>query len=234
MKKFLLMNILFLLAVCVSSVSVLAKKRFPIRVTHVVYPAHHYWDWGGDPIYWYTDPSDGDYYYNYISYSDYEAQKNKTDLALNEIDLLEKRKTESERARIELSKVKVTEAKFFKSYTTDSPAISIAEITLKNSSKYTITAVFLRGKLITAKTGKILIDGDFKCDLQDILKPGEENIYEIPLNDFAGWSKVKISDTTKFDVSIIGLGASDGTIYVDAFSNADQKKLNTLKNKYVD
>jgi hypothetical protein len=185
-------------------------------------------------MYWYPDLFDGEYYYSYTSYADYETQRNKTNASLNEIDLLEKRKAESEKAKIELTKVNVISAKFFKQYTVDFPAISTAEITLKNNSNYTITAVFFRGKLTTDKTGKILIDGDFKCDLPEVLEPGAENTYEILLNDFAGWAKVKVSDTTKFDVSIIGLGASDGTIYVNAFSSADQKKLDSLKKKYID
>jgi hypothetical protein len=39
--------------------------------------------------------------------------------------------------------------------------------------------------------------------------------------------------TTKFDVSITGLSASDGTVYVNAFSNNNQKRLDNLKKKYI-
>ncbi|MDR3195871.1 MAG: hypothetical protein LBT58_03755 [Endomicrobium sp.] len=234
MKKFLAMSILLSLAVCVFSVYASAKRKRHVKIAHVVYPANHYWDWGSDPIYWYPDPVDGDFYYSYASYNDYETKKNKTNAALSEIDLLEKRKAESEKAKKELAKIKITEAKFYKQYATDSPAVSMAEIILKNNSNYTVTAVFFRGKLTTPKSGKILIDGDFKCDLPEPLEPGSEKIYEIALNDFAGWAKVKVSDIAKFDVSIIGLGVSAGTVYVNAFSNNDQKKLDALKKKYID
>jgi hypothetical protein len=234
MKKFLVMSILMLLVVCVFSDNASARRRRHFKIIHVVYPANHYWDWDSDPIYWYPDPINGDFYYNYTSYNNYETERSKTNTALNEIELLEKRKAESEKAKKELTKVKITEAKFYKQYSTDAPAVSMAEITLKNNSNYKITAIFFRGKLITPKTGRILIDGDFKCDLPEPLESGVENIYEIALNDFGGWAKVKVSDTTKFDVSIIGLGTSDGTVYVSAFSNNDQKKLDTLKKKYID
>jgi hypothetical protein len=234
MKKFLAISILLSLAVCVFSDNASARRRGHFKIVHVIYPANHYWDWDSDPIYWYPDPVDGDFYYSYASYNNYETERSKTNTALNEIELLEKRKAESEKAKKELTKVKITEAKFYKQYSTDAPALSTAEITLKNNSNYKITAVFFRGKLTTPKTGRILIDGDFKCDLPEPMNPGAENIYEIALNDFVGWAKVKVSNTTKFDVSIIGLGTSDGTVYVSAFSNNDQKRLDTLKKKYID
>jgi hypothetical protein len=229
MKKFLAVAGIFIFATSIFPNDILAKKKGRFKITHAIYPANHYWDWGNDPMYWYSDPDDGEFTYSYENYKDYEVKRNKTGAVLSEIDFLEKRKTESENAKKELAKIKVADAKFYKQYTTDSAAVSTAEVALKNDSDFIVVAVFFRGKLITPKTGKILIDGDFKCDLPQSLKPGEENVYEIALNDFVGWSKIKVSDTTKFDVSIIGIGLSNGTIYVSAFSDNDQKKLDILK-----
>jgi hypothetical protein len=233
MKKFLAVAGIFILFASIFSDDILAKKKGRFKISRAVYPANNYWDWGSDPLYWYPDPDDGEFTYSYENYKAYEVKRNKTNAALSEIDLLEKRKTESENAKKELAKIKVVDAKFYKQYTISSAAISIADVTLKNNSDFTVVAVFFRGKLVISKTGKILIDGDFKCDLPEALNPGEENVYEIALNDFAGWAKIKISDTTKFDVNIIGIGLNNGIVYVNAFSDKDQKKLDILKEKYI-
>jgi hypothetical protein len=59
----------------------------------------------------YPDPIDNDFYYSYASYNNYETEISKTNAALSEIDLLEK-KTESENTKKEFKKVKIIEAKF--------------------------------------------------------------------------------------------------------------------------
>jgi hypothetical protein len=233
MKKFLAVSGIFILFASIFSNDILAKKKGHFKIVHAIYPAKQYWDWGTDPLNWYPDPDDGEFTYGYENYKDYEVKRSKADAALSEVGLLEKRKAESENAKKELVKIKVVAAKFYKQYTTSSAAVSTADVTLKNSSEFTVVAVIFRGKLITAKTGKTLIEGDFKCDLPEALNPGEENVYEIALNDFAGWAKVKVSDTTKFEVTIIGIGLNNGIVYVNAFSDKDQKKLDTLKEKYV-
>ncbi|MCA6071769.1 MAG: hypothetical protein LE168_05340 [Endomicrobium sp.] len=194
-----------------------------------------YWDYGYDDHFrYYPYGRCGTYYCAHVlNYWGYEHFRRKFEAALTEIELLEKRKAESEAARRQVSRVKVIEAIFYKQFTTDTSPISIAELTVQNKSDYSVTAVFFRGKIVTPQTEKVIIDDTFKYDMLEELPTGEKKTYNIPLNDFGQWSKVQPPDLVKFEVTVVGIETSGGAVLVTAFSEEDGQRLSKLKNKYL-
>ncbi|MDR3071813.1 MAG: hypothetical protein LBU29_04415 [Endomicrobium sp.] len=129
--------------------------------------------------------------------------------------------------------VKVLNAEFYKQYTSDTLPISTAKLTIKNESTCTITKIYCKGKLTTHNTNTVLIEDSFSFDLASSLAPGEQNIYDIPLNSFGGWAKVFPPDLSVFCVVIDGIETTDGKAFVSSFSSKDQKRLDKLKKKYT-
>jgi hypothetical protein len=197
------------------------------RDLYRMYPLDYYWGWGDDEFLCnYPETCYGIYYYIYY---DYLYRRKKFIRLFNEIDLLEKRKEESDLAREEISKIKVLSARFYREYTTSTLPIATAGVTVKNMSNYSIITIFFRGKLITHKTNHVIIDETFKYDLSNALLTGETNTFNIPLNAYGNWAKVKVSDLTKFEVHIVGVETDRGVVFVDSFSKDEQEKLNKLK-----
>jgi hypothetical protein len=212
---------------------VVVTDRYTRDFRYSPYALDYYWDYGYDHLYDYPYRRYGTHYYTYDHYCDYEHRRRKSEAALTEIELLEKRKTGSETARQQVARVKVREARFYKQFTTDTLPISIAELTVQNKSDYPVTAVFFRGKIVTPQTGKVIIDDTFKYDMPEELPSGEKKTYSIPLNDFGQWSKVQTPDLVKFEVAVVGIETGDGAVLVTAFSEEDRQTLSKLKNKYL-
>jgi hypothetical protein len=209
--------VLMLLCMVASFTDTLARDRHWICYLDRWYPSYYYRDAHGYKYSRYYD-----YYYDY--YYSYKYQK-----ALNEIELLKQKKAESDIARRRMSRVKVLNARFYKQYTTDTLPISMAEITIENKSDYSIKRILFNGKLVTHKTGQVLINDTFRCDIDGAFASGETNTYDMPLNSYGGWAKMRPPDLARFDVVVVGIETSDGTVFVDSFSEKDQKKLDGLK-----
>jgi hypothetical protein len=159
----------------------------------------------------------------------YHIKKAQSTLA--EIYLLEQKKAANEIAKRQISRVKILKARFYKKYTTDTLPLSMAEITIENKSDYPVKTIFFNGKLITHKTGQVLINDTFRYDVYGTFDAGKTNAYNIALNSYGKWAKANPPDLAKFDVVVTGIQTSDGTSFVNSFSDEDAKKLNDLKNK---
>jgi hypothetical protein len=239
MKKIVL-TLLLLTGYAVSYVQAreCEDDHFFIGVDHYYvrpsYALDSYWDWGYGP---YSNFGEhyGMSYFNRDPYC-YEPyyRRKKSEAALNEIQLLEKKKSETENAKQQISRVKVVEAKFYRQFTPDTVPISIAEITVQNKSDYPIITVFCRGKLVTHQTDKVIIDDTFKYDFPEELPPGETKTYDVPLNDFGKWSKAQPPDLVKFEIIVMGIETNKGAVLVTDFTDEDKQTLNKLKKRYLD
>lgn len=178
---------------------------------------------------WAFDP----YYRNYYYYYDSVYYREKNQAAFNEIEKLERKKAAAEKAKQELASIKIIRARFYKQFTTDTLPISMAEITIENRSKYSLTKLYLRGSLKTHITGKVLIDEPFEYDMAYTLEQGDRATYKIPLNAFGSWSKARPPDMAVFTVSVTGAATTSGEALIGSFSASEQKKLNELKRKYA-
>ena len=201
---------------------VVVTDRYVCDFRYCPYALDNYWDCGYDHLYDYSCGRYGVYCYTYDRYYNYEHRRRKFGDTLAEIELLEKRKAESETARQQISRIKVIEARFYKQFTTDTLPISIAELTVQNKSDYPVTTIFFRGKIVTHQTGKVIIDDTFKYDMPEKLLSGEKKTCNISLNDFGQWSKVQSPDLVKFEVTVVGIETSSGAVLVTAFSEKDK------------
>jgi hypothetical protein len=198
------------------------------------YALDYYWDFPYGPVYEeYNENKYGETYYTYDRFYGSEGYRKRSYQELNKMALSEQKKAQSRFVQKEIANVKVTQAKFYKQYTPDTLPISIAEITVENNSDTPIITVFCRGRLIAHKTGEILVDDTFKYDMPKELPRGAKETYEIDLNSFGQWAKVRVPDLIKFEVDVVGIETSKGKILVAEFSKEDKAKLQKLRKKYV-
>ncbi|MDR3256234.1 MAG: hypothetical protein LBT18_01030 [Endomicrobium sp.] len=232
MKKITLILSFLMLYPIVSFANNYALSSYYGRYCDRTYPLDCYWGYG-PRYYYYPDIYYGIFYYDYNRYYNYEYYRRKYNVAFNEIELLEKRKEESESVKKEISKIKILNARFYKQYTSDTLPISTAELIIENRSEYSITKIFFKGKLTTHITDKVLINDTFNYDLPFVLESGEKNTYNIPLNSFGQWSRVNPPDLAVFDVVIEEIETADGKNFVISFSSEDKKNLDKLRKKYI-
>ncbi len=178
---------------------------------------------------WRYDP----YYWNHYYYYDAQYLMEKKKIALEEIERLEQIKAESEKTKHEIENIKVTKARFYKQYSTDTIPVSMAEITIENRSKYPLRKIYFRGSLKTHITGKVLIDEPFAYEMAYTLEQGDRATYKIALNEFGNWSKVKSPDLAVFTVIITNAITEAGEQLIGSFSESDRKELNELKREYL-
>jgi hypothetical protein len=198
------------------------------------YALDYYWDFPYGPVYEQAaEDGYGETYYTYDRFYGSEGRRKKSYQELNNIVLLEQKKTQAKLVQKEISSVKILQARFYKQYTPDTIPISIAEITVENNSSTPIITVFCRGRLVSYKTGEIIFDGTFKYDMPKELPTGAKETYEIDLNSFGDWAKVRVPDLTKFEVDVVGVETNKGKILVAEFSKEDKEKLQKLKKKYI-
>ncbi|MDR0724013.1 MAG: hypothetical protein LBF23_02375 [Endomicrobium sp.] len=197
------------------------------------YALDYYWDFPYGPVYEYDEDKYGETYYTYDRFYGSEGRRKRSYQELNKMALLEQKKNQSRLVQKEIAKVKVIQSKFYKQYTTDTLPISIAEITVENNSDTPIITVFCRGRLISHKTGEVLVDDTFKYDMPKELPSGTKETYEIDLNSFGQWAKVRVPDLTKFEVEIVGIETNKGKVLVAEFSKEDKEKLKKLRKKYI-
>ncbi|MDR2066530.1 MAG: hypothetical protein LBP57_01640 [Endomicrobium sp.] len=244
MKKTVLVFTFLILLVVVSFADTKPKKKEQADVFSNVsetyegtgrpYALDYYWDFPYGPVYEQAaEEGYGETYYTYDRFYGSEDRRKRSYGQLNKMMLLEQKKTQSKLAQKEISKVKVLQAKFYKQYTPDTLPISIAEITVENNSQTPIITVFCRGRLVAYKTGNVLFDGTFKYDMPKELTVGSKETYEIDLNSFGQWSKVRVPDLTKFEVDIVGIETSEGKVLVSEFSKEDKEKLQKLRKRYI-
>ncbi|MDR3125241.1 MAG: hypothetical protein LBU10_05185 [Endomicrobium sp.] len=238
MEKTVLVFTFLILLVVVSFADTKPKKKEQADVFSNVpetyegtgrpYALDYYWDFPYGPV-----CEQGETYYTYDRFYGSEDTRRRSYGQLNKMVLLEQKKTQGKLAQKEISRVKVLQAKFYKQYTPDTLPISIAEITVENNSQAPIITVFCRGRLVAYKTGNVLFDGTFKYDMPKELSVGSKETYEIDLNSFGQWSKVRVPDLTKFEVDIVGIETSNGKVLVSEFSKEDKEKLQKLRKKYI-
>jgi hypothetical protein len=212
----------------------------PLRADAAFKAGKNHWGvYNGKPYYYYGDRyheyyRHGRRYYYYDYYNSYDYQKRKTAAAYNEIEQLEDLKKAAENAKQEMKGIKIVRARFYKNYTSDSQAQSMAEVSLQNNSNHTVTALYFRGTSVTSR-GKVLIDDYFEYEPGKALSSGEKASYKIDLNSFGAWAGFKTPpDNAKFTVILEGIETSDGqTFSNDIFPEDAQKKLTQLKKAYV-
>ncbi|MDR2191584.1 MAG: hypothetical protein LBO62_01715 [Endomicrobium sp.] len=212
----------------------------PIRADAAFKAGSNHWGvYNGKPYYYYGDRYHEYYrrgrrYYYYDYYNSYDYHRRKASAAYNEIERLEDMKKAAENARQELKGIKITRARFYKQYATDSAAESMAEIAVQNNSNHTIAEFYFKGTVKTAK-GKVLIDDYFEFSPQQALSSGEKATYKIALNSYGAWADFKTPpDNASFAVSLDGIETEDGQSFsFEIFSADEQKRLNQLKNAYV-
>ncbi|MDR0617654.1 MAG: hypothetical protein LBG23_02690 [Endomicrobium sp.] len=224
MKKTLLVFTFLILLVVVSFADTKPNKKEQADVFSNVsetyegtgrpYALDYYWDFPYGPLYEQDAKGHGGTYYTYDRFYGSEDRRKRSYGQLNKMVLLGQKKTQFKLVQKEISRVKVLQAKFYKHYTPDTFPISIAEITIENNSQTPIITVFCRGRLVAYKTSNVLFDGTFKYDIPKELSVGAKETYEIDLNRFGQWSKVKVPDLTKFEVDIVGIETSEGKVLV--------------------
>jgi len=238
-------KIVFCLVVVFVFVSLAYARNAKVRVTpvraDVAFKAggNHWGVYNGKPYYYYGDRyheyyRNGRRYYYYDYHNSYDYQRRKAAAAYSEIDRLEDMKKAAQNARQELKGIKVNRARFYKEYSTDAAAQSMAEVTIQNNSSHDITGFYFKGTAVTAR-GQILINDYFEFSPQEELVSGQRATYKIPLSSFGSWAKFKIPpDNAKFTVTVEGVETFDGqTFSNDMFSAEDQRRLNQLKNAHV-
>jgi hypothetical protein len=201
--------------------------------------ANHWGVYNGKPYYYYGHRyheyyRHGRRYYYYDYYDSYDYQKRKATAAYSEIERLEDMKKAAENARQEMKGIKINSARFYKQYSADSAAESMAEVALQNNSNHAVIKFYFRGTLTTAK-GKTLIDDYFEFSPRQSLSSGEKASYKIALNSFGDWANFKTPpDNAAFSVSLDGIETSDGqTFSYEIFTSEEQKRLTQLKSAYV-
>ncbi|MDR2395321.1 MAG: hypothetical protein LBD57_01735 [Endomicrobium sp.] len=244
MKKITLVFMFLILFGIVSSADTKSKKKEQVDVfsnisetydgTGRPYALDYYWDFPYGPLYEQAaEEGYGETYYTYDRFYGSEVRRKKSYQELNNLVSLEQKKTQVKLVQKEISGVRVLQAKFYKQYTPDTVPISIAEITVENKSSTPIITVFCRGRLISHKTGEVIFEGTFKYDMPKELPSGTKETYEIDLNSFGQWAKVRVPDLTKFEVDIVGIETNKGKVLVAEFSKEDKAKLQKLRKKYI-
>ena len=178
---------------------------------------------------WHYDPYASNYYYYYDS--GYRREREKA--AFSEIERLEEKKAQAQRAKQELAGIKIVRARFYKQFTTDTKPISMAEITVENRSKYPLTKLYFKGNLKTHITNKVLIDEPFEYNMAYTLEQGDRATYKIPLNEFGNWSAARPPDMAIFTVIVTGAVADSGESLTGIFSASEEKRLSELKRRYA-
>ncbi|MDR1689280.1 MAG: hypothetical protein LBS21_11800 [Clostridiales bacterium] len=212
----------------------------PLRAEAAFKSGKDHWGvYNGKPYYYYGHRYHAYYrhgrrYYYYDYYDSYDYQRGKAAAAYSEIERLEDMKKAAENAKREMKGIKIKRARFYKEYTSDSAAQSMAEVEVQNDSSHHITEFYFRGNSATAR-GKVLINDHFEFFPQDELQAGQKAAYKIPLNAFGAWAGFKAPpDNSVFTVTLDGMTSSDGqTFSYNIFSSDDQKRLDKLKNAYV-
>ncbi|MDR1942378.1 MAG: hypothetical protein LBQ47_08635 [Endomicrobium sp.] len=212
----------------------------PVRAEIAYKAGNNHWGvYNGKPYYYYGNRyheyyRNGRRHYYYDYYDSYDYQKRKTKAAYSQIDKLEEMKTAAENAKKELKGIKILKAKLSKQYSTDAPAMSVAELTVQNNSNHDITSFYFTGAIITHKTGKNISGGYFEYYPDKPLLAGKKASYKIALNEFGQWAKANQPDLAVLNVTVTGIETSDGQTFTDdIFTSDDQKKLNELKNRYI-
>ncbi|MDR1418075.1 MAG: hypothetical protein LBI80_02825 [Endomicrobium sp.] len=243
MKKIATVSAFLILVVTVSFADTKSNKEEQVDVFSNVsetyegtgrpYALDYYWDFPYGPVYEYNENNYGETYYTYDRFYGSEGYRKRSYQDLNKMALSEQKKAQSRLIQKEIANVRVTQAKFYKQYTPDTLPISIAEITVENNSDTPIITVFCRGRLIAHKTGEVLMDNTFKYDMPKELISGAKETYEIDLNKFGQWAKVRVPDLTRFEVDVVGVETSKGKVLVAEFSKEEKEKLRKLRKKYM-
>ncbi|MCL2145052.1 MAG: hypothetical protein FWH43_06150 [Endomicrobia bacterium] len=240
MKK-IIFCLIFVFGFAVLSYAADVKVRVaPLRAEAAFKGGQNHWGvYNGKPYYYYGDRyheyyRHGRRYYYYDYYDSYDYQRRKAAAAYSEIERLEDMKKSAENAKQELKGIKIEHARFYKRYTTDTAAQSMAEVTILNNSNHDIIDFYFQGTVTTAR-GKVLIDDYFDFSSREALPSGQKATYQIALSPFGAWASFKIPpDNASFSVTINAVETSDGqTFAYDIFSADDQKRLTQLKNAHV-
>jgi hypothetical protein len=158
-----------------------------------------------------------------------EQEAKKRAQAEAEIGDLEKKRSESERAKVELAKFVVSKARFkkVKRYFNLDPII---ELSVKNGTDKPISAVYFMGTLATPGRAVPWLKESFSYKISGGLEPGESANWNLAPNMFSEWGKVEGAPDMVLTVEVLRLDGADGSeLYSLTFSDEDQKRLDALR-----
>lgn len=155
--------------------------------------------------------------------------------AIQEIEELENARKEAEEARAQLDSFTIERSRFRKvpqRYGRPEPQI---ELTVTNNTEHAISRAYFKGTLATPGRSVPWLEEEFNYEIRGGLEPGESMEWNLVPNMFSEWGQVEERDDMVFTVQTIRLDGPDGeALFEDNFSEADERRLESLREEYGD
>lgn len=150
-------------------------------------------------------------------------------LKQGEIDKLEQKKTESEKARENLKLFQVVQARA-RLEKRGSRKQWVRELVVKNGTDQAVSRAYFRGTLQSAGRQTPWLTDTFNQKVKGGLEPGEQAEWKIAVGRTDRWKEVEESPDLSYTVEVVRLDGPNGKPIMKAdFSEDDQKRLDMLK-----
>lgn len=154
--------------------------------------------------------------------------------ALSEIKELEEKQIKAKSAKVELAKFQVLRSRFYKRKRAYYGEELIIEITVKNGTKYPVSAAYFRGTLASPGRSVPWLTEDFNYSISGGLEPGETAKWTLSPNMFSNWGKVQLHNDAVFTVEVTQIDGANKSVLLSSreFSDNAAERLAELKQKY--
>lgn len=151
--------------------------------------------------------------------------------ALKEVQELEQKRANAQAAESQLAKFEVVTSRFRKVKQNEFlPPQPIIELAVKNGTGKAIKRAYFVGTLASPGRTVPWMKDDFNYEISGGLEAGESAEWHLSPNMFSHWGRVEAPSDAVLTVQPVKLeGANNEVLYDAAFSEEDQKRLESLK-----
>lgn len=164
-----------------------------------------------------------------------EREAKEKQQALAEVGELLSKKESAEKDKSELSKFTVSKSRFsMKSEEFISQKRPIIEMTVSNGTSQAVSRAYFVGTIASPGRAVPWYSDSFNYDIKGGLEPGEHADWTLAPNMFSEWGKVDAPADAVFTVEVVRIDGADKKAIFDSrkFTEADQKRLDALQQKY--
>lgn len=163
-----------------------------------------------------------------------KQEEKEKEQAHSKIKELTEKEAQANKAKLELAKFVVSEARFYKELDVlglRNPAI---ELSIENKTTHPISRAYFKGTLATPGRSVPWLEEDFNYEIPGGLEPGEKVKWSLSPNRFSSWGSVDVPPDAVLTVEVVKLdGANKETLFSSTdFTETDAKQLSELKKKY--